>query len=325
VLFCMVTAMARSWFPSIGNINHGDTAWIVCRSWLLGFASLLALPLSALCLTCFARACLDHPGRVWYDMGAPQVAPHDAQDNPGLYRQAEDNSPLVASPSAPPATAAAATTGVVPRLAFPANTAHPAPRRCGKCQKPKPGFIHHCSRCQTCIDRMDHHCPWIGQCVGRTNHKFFMLFLLYTALTGLVIVLTGLGNFIDFITDLAEHDENVRHHPPVFINGTAQPPNDPQTFKKDVDLVLVVAWFIAALFTLMLSCFFGAVWQSAGEGETQLDRRPLGYDGRLTQPDQPSTVNLRKYVMGEGSALFWFLPTTPNFAVEDIQVVPITT
>ena len=66
------------------------------------------------------------------------------------------------------------------------NIAH-----CEYCDVYKLGGTHHCSRCGECIHRMDHHCPWIGQCVGRDNHKFFLLFLFYTAVTALIIAISS--------------------------------------------------------------------------------------------------------------------------------------
>jgi hypothetical protein len=31
---------------------------------------------------------------------------------------------------------------------------------------------------------MDHHCPWMNNCIGIKNQKAFLLFNLYTALSG---------------------------------------------------------------------------------------------------------------------------------------------
>ncbi|KAJ7704046.1 DHHC palmitoyltransferase-domain-containing protein [Mycena rosella] len=40
----------------------------------------------------------------------------------------------------------------------------------------------HCRVCGTCVLKFDHHYPWIEQCVGARNHKFFLNFVLATAL-----------------------------------------------------------------------------------------------------------------------------------------------
>lgn len=56
-------------------------------------------------------------------------------------------------------------------------------RYCDTCQLVQPIRSRHCEECQRCIKKFDHHCPWLDTCVGEHNHKFFVLFLLTTAIT----------------------------------------------------------------------------------------------------------------------------------------------
>jgi hypothetical protein len=38
---------------------------------------------------------------------------------------------------------------------------------------------------------MDHHCPWINGCVGHFNHRYFFLYMTYTVLGCLFVMLFG--------------------------------------------------------------------------------------------------------------------------------------
>lgn len=56
---------------------------------------------------------------------------------------------------------------------------------CSICKITKIARTHHCTTCNKCILNMDHHCPWISNCVGFKNQKHFILFLVYTIISGL--------------------------------------------------------------------------------------------------------------------------------------------
>ncbi|CAE7204301.1 zdhhc15b [Symbiodinium natans] len=52
---------------------------------------------------------------------------------------------------------------------------------CTACKARKPHRCRHCTKCSTCVLRMDHHCPWLRQCIGFGNYKFFLTFIVYSA------------------------------------------------------------------------------------------------------------------------------------------------
>ncbi|XP_067662475.1 palmitoyltransferase ZDHHC12-A-like [Haliotis asinina] len=55
-------------------------------------------------------------------------------------------------------------------------------RMCDYCEIQQPMRAKHCEDCKRCVRKYDHHCPWLEACVGERNHKFFLLFLLATAM-----------------------------------------------------------------------------------------------------------------------------------------------
>ena len=62
----------------------------------------------------------------------------------------------------------------------PFSAEHP---KCDKCGRSRPPRAHHCPICKACVLKLDHHCPWVSNCIGYYNHRYFVLFLVYLALT----------------------------------------------------------------------------------------------------------------------------------------------
>jgi len=124
------------------------------------------VPASALALLSLWKAWTTDPGSV--PLGAhPLVTVRRASSNetsPAVCSTVEDN-----------------TGGTVRRRGL---------RRCHKCNDNyKPPRAHHDSVTGRCAVKFDHFCPWVGNAVGALNHKFFCLFLLYTAVSCLLVML----------------------------------------------------------------------------------------------------------------------------------------
>eukprot|EP00440_Ansanella_granifera_P031095 gb/GFBE01033768.1/.p1 GENE.gb/GFBE01033768.1/~~gb/GFBE01033768.1/.p1 ORF type:complete len:330 (+),score=39.20 gb/GFBE01033768.1/:1-990(+) len=79
------------------------------------------------------------------------------------------------------------------------------PKQCRKCDRLKPPRTHHCSVCNRCVLKMDHHCPWINNCVGYKNYRYFLLFMLYLALSCLYVTIMGFSLFMQSFMRSRKH------------------------------------------------------------------------------------------------------------------------
>ncbi|XP_044010515.1 palmitoyltransferase ZDHHC16A isoform X2 [Aphidius gifuensis] len=87
---------------------------------------------------------------------------------------------------------------------------------CKKCIKPKPPRTHHCSICQKCVLKMDHHCPWLNNCVGHYNHRHFFLYMIFTAIGIIFIMIFGVE--IAYQEIFPDYEQELDGHP-VKINN----------------------------------------------------------------------------------------------------------
>lgn len=67
---------------------------------------------------------------------------------------------------------------------------------CRTCQIVRPPRSFHCSDCGFCVEVHDHHCPWMGTCIGLRNIRYFVSFLFFTSLHGLVTSVISVAYFM---------------------------------------------------------------------------------------------------------------------------------
>ncbi|EDV28439.1 uncharacterized protein TRIADDRAFT_19198 [Trichoplax adhaerens] len=103
---------------------------------------------------------------------------------------------------------------------------------CTKCETYRPPRAHHCRTCSRCIRKMDHHCPWINNCVGECNQKYFILFLLYTAMASVYAIIFCI---VLFMAKCDNCDENSPRHVHIIFST-----------------ILITFAFVFALFTILI-------------------------------------------------------------------------
>jgi palmitoyltransferase len=69
-------------------------------------------------------------------------------------------------------------------------------RLCKKCDAWKPARAHHCRTCGKCVFRLDHFCVFLNNAVGYKNQKYFILFLFYSFLASLFILILAAVNLL---------------------------------------------------------------------------------------------------------------------------------
>jgi hypothetical protein len=108
---------------------------------------------------------------------------------------------------------------------------------------------------------MDHHCPWVNNCVGIGNHKYFLLFIFYTALS-CIYTLT-------FITYRFFHC--IGRHPGI---------HSPRCVDHPTDLLPLIGLTVEALlFGLFTICMMVDQWDVVATNLTHIDRlKGLGGD-----------------------------------------------
>eukprot|EP01105_Mastigella_eilhardi_P018176 TRINITY_DN4204_c0_g1_i1.p1 TRINITY_DN4204_c0_g1~~TRINITY_DN4204_c0_g1_i1.p1 ORF type:complete len:266 (+),score=40.84 TRINITY_DN4204_c0_g1_i1:31-828(+) len=84
-------------------------------------------------------------------------------------------------------------------------------KQCQTCGISRPARSKHCRVCNKCVAVQDHHCPWVNNCIGERNARWFLLFLLCTAL------LCAYCLYLTAMIILSIVDENGLMRPDTFI------------------------------------------------------------------------------------------------------------
>ncbi len=140
-------------------------------------------------------------------------------------------------------------------------------RRCPKCHDNfKPSRAHHDSQTGRCIVKLDHYCPWINNAVGIGNHKFFVLFLLYTALCCIqVLLLLGL-QFYGAAWLCSEEEERSSEASSACHDNTSSLHSHP--------LLLILAG-ISCLFLIFTTAMGYEQWEAVQTGYNKIARMQM--------------------------------------------------
>ena len=77
---------------------------------------------------------------------------------------------------------------------------------CSTCMIARPPRAFHCSTCGVCVEAQDHHCPWMGTCIGKRNLKYFLGFLIMTALHAFLTAAICTSYFVRVTNKIDEFD-----------------------------------------------------------------------------------------------------------------------
>ena len=73
-----------------------------------------------------------------------------------------------------------------------------------------------------CILKMDHHCPWLNGCVGHFNHRYFFLYMTYTVIGCIFLMVFGFEILWDEVFPAIDGDQQAQNSTPPHVNGTSE-------------------------------------------------------------------------------------------------------
>lgn len=175
---------------------------------------------------------------------------------------------------------------------------------CEKCGILRPERTHHCAVCGVCVLRLDHHCPFIKNCVGFHNHKYFLLLLVYGALTSLI----GLGTTFPELARFAAHLLRVQA-------GFEWEPSEVSI----TDAFLVLAFGVISLcFTVLFPPMVLLHVPLAAHNQTTIEN---SYDNMPNPYDLGTSLDNLTQILGE-PGLDWLIPVRPFKPVADGVAYP---
>lgn len=64
---------------------------------------------------------------------------------------------------------------------------------CPICHQKVPDSSKHCGNCNKWVPGFDHHWQWLNTWIGQKNYKFFILFVIFYSLFGILVIIQGMS------------------------------------------------------------------------------------------------------------------------------------